>query len=78
MFEYVGDFSYFWAVVCEGCPCFVFVAFIGLFLVFFCVVFDSLVFVEDSVGSYYFMQLVVLMSILFVFSLVLMRGNAFW
>jgi len=30
------------------------------------------------VGSYYFMQLVVVMSILFVFSLVLMRGNAFW
>ena len=45
---------------------------------FFCVVFDSLVFVVGFVGSYYFVKLVVLMSILFVFSLVLMRGNTMW
>ena len=45
-----------------------------MFLVFFffCVVFDGLVFVEVFVRNY-FVQLVVLLSILFVFSLVLMR-----
>ena len=35
---------------------------------FFLIVFDGLVFVEGFVGSYYFVQLVVLMSIL-LFSL---------
>ena len=45
---------------------------------FFCVVLDGLVFVDGLVGNYYFVQLVVLMSILLVLSLVLMRGNAFW
>jgi len=31
MFEQVGDFSYFWTIVREGCPSFVFVSFFGLF-----------------------------------------------
>ena len=35
----------------------------------FCVVFDSLVFVDGLVGSYYFVQLFVLMSIFFLFHL---------
>lgn len=35
MCEQVGDFSYFWTIVCEGCPSFVFVSFIGLFQGFF-------------------------------------------
>jgi len=32
MFETDGDFSYFWTIVREGCPRFVFVSFFGLFL----------------------------------------------
>jgi len=51
---------------------FLFHSSVCFWLVFFCVVFEGLVFVEGFVRSYYFVQLVVLMSILFVFSLVLM------
>jgi len=33
MFEQIDDFSYFWTIVCKGCPSFVFFSFFGLFLV---------------------------------------------
>jgi hypothetical protein len=37
VFEQVHDFSYLRTVICKGCRCFVYVAFIGLLLVgFFC------------------------------------------
>ena len=65
--------------MCECCPCFVFAYFINLDPGWFvCVVFECLVFVEVFVGSCYFVRLVVLMSIIFVSSLVLVGGNAFW
>jgi len=50
--------------------------FFGLFL-FFCVVFVGSAYVKGFVGNY-FLQLVVLMSILFVSSLVLMGESVFW
>jgi hypothetical protein len=81
VFEEVSDLSYFRAIVREGCPGFVCVAFVGVSLVDFFVlyhVFVGLVYVVDFVGSYYFLQLVVLLSILFVSSEVLMGANAFW
>jgi hypothetical protein len=64
MFEQVGDFFYFWTTVYEGCAGFVCVTIIGLFLVgFFGIAFAGLVYVERS---YYYLQLVVLMTILLV------------
>ena len=79
MFEQVGDFSSFWTRVRAGCSSFVFVSFFGFFLVgFFGVVFVGSAYVKGFVRSYYFLQLVVLMSILFAYSLVLRGESAFW
>jgi hypothetical protein len=79
MVEQVGDFSYFWAIVCEYCPSFFFLSFFSLFLVvFFFFFFFVSAYVKGFVGSYYFLQLVVFMPILFVSSLVLMGESVFW
>jgi hypothetical protein len=63
--------------VCESCPFFVFVFSVDLIL-FFCVVTVCLDFVCVFAGSYYFARLLVLKSILFVSSSVLMEVSAFW
>jgi hypothetical protein len=75
MFEHVGDFRIFGLLYVKVVQV-LFVTIIGLFLVgFFFVIFAGLVYVERS---YYFLQLVVLMSIIFVSSEVLMGARAFW
>jgi hypothetical protein len=47
-------------------------------LLFFCLVFIGLVYVVGFVGSYYFVELFVLLSIVCVSSEVLVGANAFW
>ena len=65
MLEYVVDFSYYWVVIYECCPSFVFVSFINLILVgLFLLYLKVLVFLDVFVGSCYFVRLVLLKSIL--------------
>jgi hypothetical protein len=56
---------------------FLFLSLVCSWLVF-CVAFVSSDYVKGLVRSYYFLQLVVFMSILFAYSLVIMGKSAFW
>ena len=66
MLEKVCDFSYSWAVVSERSPFFCFCSLQFLLDSFFCVEFVVLGFVWVFAGSYYFVRLDVIESILFV------------
>ena len=73
-------FPYFWALVGDGCPFFVFIFFVVLILVgvfFFVasVVLDPVIFLPES---YCFLRLFVLHSILFVFVPLLVEADTLW